>query len=66
MNAELGNPRPKGGSGPSFTTFDFAGFDRSVPVNLQTLHGDVDFTGRLGWLEEGEEPYLVPLVEVAT
>lgn len=64
MNAELGNPKPRGGSGPTFTTFDFAGFDGAIPERLQTLLGDQDFRGRLGWLEKAEEPYLVPLVEV--
>lgn len=64
MNAELGNPRPKGGSEPTYTTFDFAGFDGVVPETLQTILGDQDFKGRLGWLSEGEAPYLVPLIEV--
>ena len=64
MNAVLGNPKPKGGSEPTFTTFDFAGFDGAVPETLRTLLGDEDFRGRLGWLEEHEYPYLVPLIEV--
>lgn len=64
MNAELGNPKPKGGSGPTFTTFDFAGYDGGVPKRLQTLRGDQDFEGRLGWLTKEQEPYLVSLIEV--
>lgn len=64
MNAELGNPKPRGGVEATFTTFDFAGFDGVVPENLQTALGDQDFKGRLGWLDEGEHRYLVPLIEV--